>query len=59
VSVEGISLVATHRSSFNSEIRNKGLDELIARLQKMNESNIEESPDVMVKSKSKAKAKAN
>jgi phospholipid transport system substrate-binding protein len=37
VSVEGISLVATHRSSFNSEIRNKGLDELIARLQKMNE----------------------
>jgi phospholipid transport system substrate-binding protein len=54
VSVEGISLVATHRSSFNSEIRNKGLDELIARLQKMNESNIEESPDVMVKTKAKA-----
>jgi len=56
VSVEGISLVATHRSSFNSEIRNSGLDELIARLQKMNESNIEESPDVMVKAKAKAKA---
>ena len=51
VSVEGISLVATHRSSFSSAIRNKGLDELIARLQKMNESNIEESPDVMMKAK--------
>ena len=59
VSVEGISLVATHRSSFNSEIRNSGLDKLITRLQKMNESNIEESPDVMVKAKAKAKAKAN
>ena len=51
VSVEGISLVATHRSSFNSEIRNRGLDALIARLQKLNESNIEESPDVMMKAK--------
>ena len=51
VSVEGISLVATHRSSFNSEIRNKGLDELIARLQKLNERNIEASPDVMMKAK--------
>jgi len=51
VSVEGISLVATHRSSFNSEIRNSGLDELIARLQKMNERNIEESADVVMKAK--------
>ena len=51
VSVEGISLVATHRSSFNSEIRKKGLDELIAHLQKMNESNIEESPDIAIKAK--------
>jgi phospholipid transport system substrate-binding protein len=51
VSVEGISLVATHRSSFNSEIRKSGLDELIARLKKMNESNIEESSDVVMKVK--------
>lgn len=51
VSVEGISLVATHRSSFNSEIRNSGIDELIARLQKMNERNIEESADVVMKAK--------
>ena len=51
VSVEGISLVATHRSGFNSEIRKSGLDELIARLQKMNERNIEESADVVIKAK--------
>ena len=51
VSVEGISLVATHRSSFNSEIRNKGLDGLIARLQKLNKRNNGESPDVMMKAK--------
>mgnify|MGYP001812459488 CR=1 FL=1 len=30
--VEGISLVATHRSGFSSEIREKGLDSLIAHL---------------------------
>jgi len=41
VSVEGISLVATHRSSFNREIRNGGIDDLIARLQQMNERNNE------------------
>ena len=51
VSVEGISLVATHRSSFNSEIRNGGLDDLIARLQKNNERNNEESADVVMKAK--------
>lgn len=51
VSVEGISLVATHRSSFNSEIRKSGLDDLIARLQKNNDRNIEKSPDVVVKAK--------
>ena len=51
VSVEGISLVATHRSSFNSEIRKSGLDDLIARLQKNNERKIEQSPDVVVKAK--------
>jgi phospholipid transport system substrate-binding protein len=52
VSVEGISLVATHRSSFNSEIRNGGLEELIARLQKNNERNIQESSDVVMQEKS-------
>ena len=51
VSVEGISLVATHRSSFNSEIRNSGLDELIARLKKMNEGNNDESAGVVMKAK--------
>ena len=51
VSVEGISLVATHRSSFNREVRNSGLDKLIARLHDMNERNAEESPDVVLKVK--------
>lgn len=51
VSVEGISLVATHRSSFNSEIRKSGLDDLIARLQKNNDRKIEKSPGVVVKAK--------
>ena len=51
VSVEGISLVATHRSSFNTEIRNRGLDELIVRLQKLNKRNNEGSPGVMMKAK--------
>ena len=36
--VEGISLVATHRSGFSSEIREKGLDSLIAHLVVMNAS---------------------
>lgn len=30
--IEGVSLVATHRSGFASEIRDKGLDSLIAQL---------------------------
>lgn len=51
VSVEGISLVATHRSSFNREIRESGMDDLIDRLQKINERNNEESPDVVMKVK--------
>jgi phospholipid transport system substrate-binding protein len=51
VSVEGISLVATHRSSFNSEIRNRGLDDLITRLKKQNERNNKASPDVIMKAK--------
>jgi phospholipid transport system substrate-binding protein len=49
VSVEGISLVATHRSSFSREVRNGGLDKLIARLHDMNERNAEESSEMVVK----------
>ena len=36
VSVEGISLVATHRSGFSQEISRNGLDGLITRLTEMN-----------------------
>ena len=36
ISVEGISLVASHRSGFSREISEQGLDGLIARLEKMN-----------------------
>jgi len=36
VTVEGISLVATHRSGFSQEITRNGLDGLIARLTEMN-----------------------
>ena len=36
--IEGVSLVATHRSGFATEIRNKGLDSLIARLVSQNAS---------------------
>ncbi len=36
ISVDGISLVATNRSAFSREIREQGLDGLIARLAKMN-----------------------
>jgi phospholipid transport system substrate-binding protein len=49
VSVEGISLVATHRSSFSREVRNSGLDKLIARLHDMNERNAEESSEMVIK----------
>ena len=49
VIVEGISLVATHRSGFNTEIRNSGIDELIVRLHKLNERNLGDSSDVVVK----------
>jgi phospholipid transport system substrate-binding protein len=53
ISVEGISLVATHRSSFSREVRNGGLDKLIARLHDMNERNIEEGSEVVIKAESK------
>ena len=38
VAVEGISLVATHRSGFSQEISRNGLDGLIARLAEMNDA---------------------
>ena len=38
VAVEGISLVATHRSSFSQQIRSDGMDSLIARLHARNVS---------------------
>lgn len=38
VAVEGISLVATHRTSFSRQIRNDGMDSLIARLHARNAS---------------------
>jgi len=40
--VEGISLVATHRTSFSREIRNRGMDSLIARLHAKNIENSEQ-----------------
>lgn len=36
VAIEGVSLVATHRSTFSREISRSGLDGLIARLQEHN-----------------------
>ena len=51
VAVEGISLVATHRSSFNNEIRTSGIDKLIARLHELNERNVEGSSGVVLKAK--------
>jgi len=36
VAVEGISLVATHRSSFSREISNNGIAGLLSRLEEMN-----------------------
>ncbi len=36
ISVEGVSLIANYRTSFASEVRQKGLDALITRLQKHN-----------------------
>ena len=36
ISVDGISLVANYRTSFNTEIKQKGLDGLIARLETHN-----------------------
>ena len=36
IQIDGISLVANYRTSFNNEIRNKGLDNLIKTLQKRN-----------------------
>lgn len=51
VSVEGISLVATHRSGFSTEIRNNGIDSLIARLRTLNERNAAEDSGNVKKAK--------
>ena len=36
ITIDGVSLVTNYRTSFNDEIRQKGLDKLIARLSDMN-----------------------
>lgn len=36
IAVEGVSLIATYKTSFGTEIKQKGIDQLIARLQKHN-----------------------
>ena len=40
VLVEGISMVATHRSTFSQEIHNHGIDKLIEQLRLKNEANV-------------------
>jgi phospholipid transport system substrate-binding protein len=42
VAVEGVSLVASHRTSFSREIRESGMDSLIAQLRVKNERRSEE-----------------
>lgn len=42
ISVDGISLVTTHRSSFSREISEQGLDSLITRLARMNSAGVVE-----------------
>lgn len=51
VAVEGISLVATHRSSFARELHNSGMDSLITRLQTMNAKNAAQEESVLVETK--------
>jgi phospholipid transport system substrate-binding protein len=51
VAVEGISLVATHRSGFSREIHNSGIDSLIARLQTMNARNASQEESVLAGTK--------
>ena len=46
VSVEGISLVTTHRSSFSQQIHNSGMDGLITSLRSMNASHAAEDDTV-------------
>ena len=50
VAVEGISLVATHRSSFSREISNTGIDGLLSRLEKMNGDAAGQEGDAVVMS---------
>lgn len=51
VAVEGISLVATHRSSFSREISNNGIEGLLSRLEEMNAVDTEQAADAVAKSK--------
>ncbi|WJW74848.1 ABC transporter substrate-binding protein [Thiohalobacter sp. IOR34] len=44
ISIDGISLVSNYRSTFAAEIRQHGLDGLIARLEEMNRKAAEHSP---------------
>ena len=48
VAVEGISLVATHRSSFSREISNNGIAGLLGRLEEMNAADAESVADAVV-----------
>jgi phospholipid transport system substrate-binding protein len=48
VSVEGVSLVTTYRSSFNNIIKNKGMDALLAELKDKNSQLNKESPEAKI-----------
>jgi hypothetical protein len=51
VAVEGISLVATHRSSFSREISNNGITGLLDRLEETNAADdAGQDSDAVVKS---------
>lgn len=50
VAVEGISLVATHRSSFSREISNNGIAGLLSRLEEMNGTGAGQGGDAVVRS---------
>jgi len=50
VAVEGISLVATHRSSFAREISSSGIAGLLDRLEEMNATDAGQGTDTVVKS---------
>jgi hypothetical protein len=51
VAVDGISLVATHRSSFSREISNNGIAGLLSRLEAMNGVAAKQGTGAVVNSK--------